>query len=138
MIVTAGLDFRLGWSPRLGSGLWAAGLAVAFCSQLFVLWAMASNPFLATTVRIKDEREHRVVRSGPYRLVRHSGYLGSAAYNLVVPLVLGSLWAYIPALVTVVLLVVRTGLEDRALGAELPGYEEYAAAVRYRLFPGAW
>jgi protein-S-isoprenylcysteine O-methyltransferase Ste14 len=138
VIVTAGLDFRLGWSPRLGSGVWAAGLAVAFSSQLFVLWAMASNPFFATTVRIQDERGHRVVRSGPYRLVRHPGYLGSVAYNLVVPLVLGSLWAYIPALLTIALLIVRTGLEDEALRAELPGYQGYATAVRYRLFPGAW
>jgi protein-S-isoprenylcysteine O-methyltransferase Ste14 len=138
VIVTAGLDARLGWSPRLDSGVWAASLGIAFCSQLFVLWAMASNPFFATTVRIQDERGHRVVRSGPYRLVRHPGYLGSVVYNLVVPLVLGSLWAYIPALLTIALLIVRTGLEDEALQAELPGYRGYAAAVRYRLFPGAW
>jgi protein-S-isoprenylcysteine O-methyltransferase Ste14 len=138
VIVTAGLDVRFGWSAPLGNGLWGAGLALAFCSQIFVLWAMASNPFFATTVRIQDDRGHRVVSSGPYRLVRHPGYLGSIVYNLVIPLVLDSLWTYIPALLTILLLVVRTKLEDRALQAELPGYRKYAAAVPYRLIPGIW
>jgi protein-S-isoprenylcysteine O-methyltransferase Ste14 len=55
-----------------------------------------------------------------------------------IPLALGSLWTFLPALLTNVLLVVRTGLEDRTLRAELPGYREYAAVVRYRLFPGVW
>lgn len=138
VIVTAGLDARLGWSAPRGNGVWVVGLALAFGSQLFVLWAMASNPFFATTVRIQGERGHHAVRGGPYRLVRHPGYLGSAIYTLVVPLVLGSLWTYIPSVITVLLLVVRTGLEDRTLQAELPGYAEYTAAVRYRLVPGVW
>jgi protein-S-isoprenylcysteine O-methyltransferase Ste14 len=99
---------------------------------------MASNPFFATTVRIQDDRGHCVVSSGPYRPVRHPGYLGSMIYNLVIPLVLDSLWTFIPALLTILLLVVRTKLEDRTLQAELPGYRKYAAAVPYRLIPGIW
>ena len=54
------------------------------------------------------------------------------------PLALGSLWALIPAGVTVALLAVRTALEDRALRQGLAGYGEYAARVRYRLLPGIW
>jgi protein-S-isoprenylcysteine O-methyltransferase Ste14 len=143
VIITAGLDTRFDWSAStsgfpLGSSLWGLGLALAFCSQAFVLWAMASNPFFALTVRIQDERGHGVVSSGPYRIVRHPGYLGSVLYNLVVPLALGSLWTYVPALLTIGLLAVRTGLEDRTLRAELPGYPEYTSAVRYRLIPGVW
>jgi protein-S-isoprenylcysteine O-methyltransferase Ste14 len=138
VLVTAGLDARFGWSAPIGSSLWGLGLALAFGSQIFVLWAMASNPFFSTTVRIQDDRGHRVVSSGPYRLVRHPGYLGSLVYNLVVPLALGSLWTFLPALLTILLLVARTGLEDRTLQAELPGYQEYAAIVRCRLIPGVW
>ena len=108
------------------------------CRRTFVLWAMASNPFFATTVRIQDDRGHRVVSSGPYRLVRHPGYFGSLIYNLVIPLVLGSLWTFLPALLTIALLVLRTRLEDRTLQAELPGYPEYAAVVRHQLIPGVW
>ena len=105
---------------------------------MFVLWAMASNPFFAATVRIQSERGQEVVSAGPYRLVRHPGYLGALVYNLAIPLVLGSLWTFIPALFTIALLVVRTALEDRTLQAELPGYAAYTAAVRRRLIPGLW
>ncbi len=138
VLLTAGLDARFGWSQPLNGSLWAGGIAVAFASQMFVLWAMASNPFFSTTVRIQDERGHSVTRSGPYGLVRHPGYAGSLVYNLAIPLVLGSWWTFIPALLTLALIVVRTGLEDRALQGELPGYSEYAALVKYRLVPGIW
>ena len=103
---------------------------------MFVLWAMASNPYFATTVRIQEERGHTVTTQGPYHLVRHPGYAGSLVYNLVLPLMLGSWWVYIPSLLTILLTFVRTGLEDRTLRAELPGYSEYAAQTHYRLIPG--
>jgi protein-S-isoprenylcysteine O-methyltransferase Ste14 len=35
-------------------------------------------------------------------------------------------------------MVIRTALEDRALRGELPGYQDYAAQVRFRLLPGVW
>jgi protein-S-isoprenylcysteine O-methyltransferase Ste14 len=138
IILVAGLDARLGWSTSLSLCIWALALALALVSQLFVLWAMVTNRFFATTVRIQVERGHQVVNSGPYHIIRHPGYLGSIVFNLLVPLVLGSFWTYIPALVTVVLLVVRTFLEDRTLQAELSGYQEYTRHVPYRLIPGFW
>jgi protein-S-isoprenylcysteine O-methyltransferase Ste14 len=138
VLVTAGLDIRFGWSGLIPFGLWWFGLAIAFASQMFVLWAMASNPFFATTVRIQEDRGHAVTTHGPYRLVRHPGYAGSLVYNLVLPLVLGSWWVFIPSLLTIALTFVRTGLEDHTLHAELSGYEEYAATVRYRLIPFVW
>ncbi|MEA4910083.1 MAG: isoprenylcysteine carboxylmethyltransferase family protein [Anaerolineaceae bacterium] len=138
VLLTAGLDARFGWSAPLPGGLWALGLGLAFASQMFVLWAMASNAFFVTTVRIQAERGHTVTRGGPYRLVRHPGYAGSLIYNLAIPLVLGSWWTFLPALATIALTFLRTGLEDRTLQAELPGYPEYAAGVRYRLIPGVW
>ena len=55
-----------------------------------------------------------------------------------IPLVLESWWTLIPVVLTVILLVVRTELEDRMLQAELPGYSSYASAVRFRLIPGVW
>jgi protein-S-isoprenylcysteine O-methyltransferase Ste14 len=138
VIATAGLDIRFGWSKPIPTGLWWSGLAIAFASQMFVLWAMASNPFFATTVRIQEERGHTVTSRGPYQLIRHPGYAGSLIYNLAIPLVLGSWWIFIPALLTITLILVRSGLEDRTLHDELPGYQEYSAKVRYRLFPGLW
>ena len=99
---------------------------------------MGENPFFEKTVRIQSERGHRVVDTGPYRLVRHPGYLGFFAWILSTPLLLGSWWAFGPAVVSVAAVVVRTALEDRTLKAELPGYADYARCVRYRLIPGLW
>jgi protein-S-isoprenylcysteine O-methyltransferase Ste14 len=138
VLIIAGLDTRFSWSGNFDVRLWSAGFIIAFLSQIFVLWAMASNPFFALTVRIQDDRGQTVISSGPYRIVRHPGYAGSLLYNLVIPLALGSWWTFIPALLTAGLIIIRTGLEDRTLLAELPDYRTYAAQVGYRLFPGVW
>jgi len=138
MLITAGLDARFRWSTGMSAGIWIASIALAFLFQLFVLWAMVSNPFFAVTVRIQSERGHEIVHHGPYGLVRHPGYLGAVLFGLVCPLMLGSWWAFIPSLLTDSLILVRTQLEDRMLEDELPGYIEYTSAVRWRLFPGIW
>jgi protein-S-isoprenylcysteine O-methyltransferase Ste14 len=70
--------------------------------------------------------------------VRHPGYLGTILLHWGAPFMLNSLWALIPAAMITLVLVVRTLLEDRTLHAELPGYQEYAERVRYRLLPGVW
>jgi len=79
-----------------------------------------------------------VISSGPYRFVRHPGYVGGIVANAAGPLALGSVWALIPGTLTSVLVIIRTALEDRTLQEELPGYREYAQQVRYRLLPGVW
>ena len=99
---------------------------------------MVVNPFFEKTVRIQTDRGHRVVDTGPYAYVRHPGYVGFLGWILAAPLLLASVWAIVPALISVVGLVIRTALEDRTLRAELPGYPEYAARVRFRLIPGMW
>ncbi len=138
IIIVAGLDARFGWSAEILPVIWGLALAIALVSQLFVLWAMATNRFFATTVRIQEERGHQVVSSGPYRFVRHPGYAGSIIYTLLIPVVLGSWWTFIPALITIGLLVARTSLEDQMLQAELPGYWDYSQKVPHRLIPGVW
>jgi protein-S-isoprenylcysteine O-methyltransferase Ste14 len=89
-------------------------------------------------VRIQTERGHTVISGGPYRFVRHPGYAGVILSWIVSPVFFSSTWAAIPAFVAILLVVIRTSLEDRTLQAELPGYREYAQIVRYRLAPGIW
>jgi protein-S-isoprenylcysteine O-methyltransferase Ste14 len=89
-------------------------------------------------VRIQTDRGHTVITSGPYRFVRHPGYLGLIIFTLATPLLLGSRWAFIPAVLMLVLIITRTALEDRTLQSELAGYPAYAERVRYRLLPGIW
>jgi protein-S-isoprenylcysteine O-methyltransferase Ste14 len=89
-------------------------------------------------VRIQREIGHRVVDAGPYRRIRHPGYLGLALWALGTPFALGSRWALLPAGVTAGYIALRTALEDRFLQRDLEGYSQYAGRVRYRLLPGIW
>ncbi|MBU0705027.1 MAG: isoprenylcysteine carboxylmethyltransferase family protein, partial [Chloroflexi bacterium] len=101
-------------------------------------WGMTANKFFSTSVRIQEERGHTVASEGPYRYVRHPGYVGYIIALFATALALGSLWALVPAVLATCLFVVRTALEDRTLQKELAGYKEYAQQVRYRLLPGVW
>jgi len=135
----ASLDVRLGWSPQLPFVLQIIGLIVAaFGHDFLLVWSMASNAFFVATVRIQTERQHAVASNGPYHYIRHPGYLGAMLLHLGTPFMLNSLWALIPAILTILVLIVRTSLEDKTLQTDLPGYAEYAERVRYRLFPGLW
>jgi protein-S-isoprenylcysteine O-methyltransferase Ste14 len=136
--ITAGLDHRWQWSPDIRPSLQGFGLAIVLLGTVFSNWALVVNRFFSAIVRIQHDRGHEVVRDGPYRVVRHPGYAGGLYVWLTTPLMLGSLWAYIPALLTACAIVVRTALEDRTLIAELAGYDEYAHSTRYRLLPGIW
>lgn len=116
----------------------AAALVLTMAGGAVTAVAMYANRFFSTTVRIQSERGHVVVSGGPYAVVRHPGYVGMLLVYAALPFALGSRWALAPAAFVVILVVVRTALEDRTLQSELPGYAEYAANVRYRLLPGVW
>jgi len=137
-IPLASLDAgRMGWSD-VPPWVVAAGYILLIGGVAVTAWAQAVNPFFEPGVRIQTERAQRVITSGPYRIVRHPGYSAAIALFIGIPLALASWWALLPAALAIALLVVRTGLEDRLLRAELPGYNAYASRTRYRLLPGVW
>jgi protein-S-isoprenylcysteine O-methyltransferase Ste14 len=137
--VVAGLDAgRYGWSPPMPLALGIVAIVVLEVSQGLTDWAVVTNAHFEKTVRIQSDRGQRVCTSGPYRFVRHPGYLGYIITWLSAALIMGSRWALIPAGLSGVLFVVRTWLEDRTLHDELEGYAKYAQQVRYRLLPGIW
>ena len=132
----AGLDVgRYGWSS-LGLPYAVMGVVFLIVSSVLLNWAMIENPYFEPTVRIQNDRDHKVVTTGPYAIVRHPGYLSGILWIASVPLILGSLYALAPFVLYTVLMTLRTYLEDRTLQEELPGYNEYAERVKYRLFPG--
>ena len=135
--VVIGLDHRFGWSS-MPAWLNLAGAALFIPASAFGSWAMAVNRHFETTVLIRTDGRQRVVCSGPYRLVRHPGYLAALVAYAAIPLILGS-WAGLAATsLFFALFIVRTALEDRALRQELPGYQQYAATTKARLLPGVW
>jgi protein-S-isoprenylcysteine O-methyltransferase Ste14 len=138
LVIVAGLDHRFGWSPVFPLWLILLGFCLIAFGYAFSVWAFVENRFFSSVVRIQTDRGHEVCDSGPYRIVRHPGYAGNILPLLGIVLALSSLWTLIPAAVALVIAVIRTTLEDRALQEELPGYQEYARRVRFRLFPGIY
>jgi protein-S-isoprenylcysteine O-methyltransferase Ste14 len=137
ILVVAGLDVRYDWS-HVSVAINVAALILIVAGNAVVSWAMSVNRFYARVVRIQLDRGQEVCSSGPYRVVRHPGYLGSIVYSLALPFALGSVWASLPAVLVGAAFVVRTAMEDRTLHAELAGYPEYADRVRFKLLPAVW
>ncbi len=136
--VVGGLDVRYGWTTSFPTWAQIVGVILAVLGYALVVWATASNAFFSLIVRIQKDRGHAVATGGPYRFVRHPGYVGSIIAYVGTPIILGSWWAIGLGVVTAILMIVRTAFEDKTLLAELDGYKEYAARVRYRLLPGVW
>jgi protein-S-isoprenylcysteine O-methyltransferase Ste14 len=136
--IIAALDIRFGWTGEIPIGWHLLGAVVYAVSLGLTGWAMITNAYFSTAVRIQSERGQQVCRTGPYHYVRHPGYVGFFFQALSTPILLGSMWALLFALPAVVLIIIRTVKEDRMLQEELPGYKEYAQEVKYRLLPGVW
>ncbi len=132
------LRLSITWSTPASNRIKLVGVVVLIVSFIPLTWALSVNRFFEGTVRIQTNRGHQVISSGPYRYVRHPGYVGVIAQFIAIPLVLGTSAAWIPALMGVSLYICRTWLEDRTLRAELPGYADFAHHTRYRLIPGVW
>ncbi len=138
LLVVSGLDERFGWTPPLGLAATLVGVLGLVLGMGLFTWGMVTNAYFATAARVQAERGQQVVTTGPYRFVRHPGYAGTLLTAATIPLLLGSVWAWLPGLVLAAAIVARTFFEDRMLHADLAGYADYARRVRYRLLPGVW
>ncbi len=136
--LVAGLDVRFDWSRDLNIAWHIAGAVLFVVGLGFSAWAMIANAYFSTAVRIQSDRGHTVCSTGPYRFVRHPGYVGFILQSVSVPFLLGSWWALVPGIIAMVLMIIRTSLEDAMLQAELPGYQDYVRKVPCRLIPGIW
>jgi len=138
ILIVAGADRGFGWSMPFSLNARIAALIVIVLGYIFGSWALIENRFFSGVVRIQTDRGHQVVTTGPYHFIRHPGYAGALWTNIAMPVLFNSLWAFIPAVLSIGILVVRTSLEDRTLQAELPGYKEFTHETRYRLIPWLW
>lgn len=77
-------------------------------SFLFLGWVIRENTFLLQVVKIDKDRDHQVVTTGPYVLVRHPMYTVVIVLLFAVPVALGSGFALIPALFLTLLLILLT------------------------------
>lgn len=136
--IVAGLDVgRFRWS-QLGITYAIGGVVLYIVCFVLGYWAMVVNEHFEATVRIQKDRVHKVITSGPYRFVRHPGYLSMILGGLSASFIIGSLCSLIPCTAAILAIVIRTYLEDWTLQKELEGYSEYVKKTKYRLLPGVW
>ncbi len=138
MYVFSGLDRRFNWTGDVPIIINIAGLVFIILGSMMFTWSMVSNKFFSTLVRLQIDRQHTVVTEGPYKCVRHPGYLGYIIFTLATPIALGAFSGIIFSGIIGILLIVRTELEDATLKKELPGYAEYTENVKCKLIPFLW
>jgi protein-S-isoprenylcysteine O-methyltransferase Ste14 len=116
----------------------ASGAACILASYAIIWRVLVENSFAAPVVRIQEERGQRIVMTGPYAIVRHPMYGGATLFLFGTPLLLGSAFGLVFASLLVVLLAIRSILEERALADRFPDYAAYREKVRYRFVPHVW
>lgn len=137
--IIAGLDVgRYHWSPALPVWVQAAGLATCALSWVLSGWAMHTNSFFSSVIRIQKDRGQRVIDTGPYAWIRHPGYAAGLLAGVTSGFALGSFVSMVAVIPLLPAVFIRLLAEEQTLRAELPGYTEYATRVRYRLVPGLW
>jgi protein-S-isoprenylcysteine O-methyltransferase Ste14 len=134
MIVPA-LDRRFAWSRVPGAVVVIANILIVVTFGLFLV-VLRANSFAASTITV--EAGQPVISTGPYAYVRHPMYAGAVLLIFAMPIALGSWWGLLIPLVSTPVLIVRIFDEERALEAQLPGYQDYRVAVPWRLIPRVW
>jgi len=137
MNVFIGLDIRLKWS-HIGFNYAYFGLTLYISSVIISTKSLLTNKYFESSSRIQTERNQTVISTGIYAVVRHPGYSSIILWALSTPLLTGTIYTFIPSTVIIILICIRTYLEDKMLKRELKEYREYSYKVRYRLIPYVW
>lgn len=114
-----------------------AGVAVTSAGVAIRQWSIATLG-RSFTGHVQVQAGQAVVRTGPYRWLRHPSYAGQWLEMIGVGLATGNaLSTAVCASLPLVGIVARIRGEERALTTLLPGYADYAEARR-RLVPFVW
>jgi protein-S-isoprenylcysteine O-methyltransferase Ste14 len=128
---------RYRWSEMPG-WLQVAGAVLLLGSFSIFFLTFRENPYLSPVVRVQSERGQTVISTGPYHYVRHPMYAAAIIFMAGSALMLGSWYGLLMGLVFVAGIAFRAVREEGVLRAELPGYGEYMAQVKYRFIPLVW
>jgi|WetSurMetagenome_2_1015567.scaffolds.fasta_scaffold40873_2 protein-S-isoprenylcysteine O-methyltransferase Ste14 len=139
LLIIAGLDSgRYGWSKNFHWSFYGLGIILTYLGQIIFLIAQRQNNYFSSVVRIQKDRGQVVCEDGLYRLIRHPGYLGMIITFIGLPIILGSVLSIFCVLMSIILMIIRTSLEDRMLKEELNGYIEYSHKTKFKLIPKIW
>ncbi len=126
------------WSTGFPLWLKIAGGTMLLLSSFFFFRSYYDNTFLSPLVRIQSERKQQTITTGVYGFVRHPMYLGGILLFMGAPMLLGSFYGMLIALLMMVTLALRIKGEEKMLAGELEGYVDYQKIVKYRLIPFIW
>jgi protein-S-isoprenylcysteine O-methyltransferase Ste14 len=88
---------------------------------------------------VQIQPHHRLIQSGPYRFIRHPGYLGYLLMTSGVGVCFSSLVSLAAVLVLLLPgLIYRISVEEKLLIAEFGDDYRVYAQKTYRLVPGVW
>ncbi len=139
LVIFIPLDvFRFHLMGKPGTLVSSLGLALAIAGGWTAYLALRENAFAGLAVKHQEERQHTVIDTGVYSIVRHPLYAGDALMMVGIPLWLESYPAALLASVPIATVALRILFEERFLRRELEGYDAYTQRVRYRLIPFLW
>ena len=133
--IVAGLDFRYKWL-QLPPVVTIIATIVFVLSYIMYAFVLVQNTFLSRTIKVTANQY--VIDTGLYGIVRHPMYTATLFLFLSMPLILGSLYAFLIFLIYPIIIIVRIKNEEKVLCEELNGYTEYLKKVKYRLIPYIW
>jgi len=110
------------------------GLVMVVAAAIIAFWSLR---LLGRSVSIfpAPTEDSQIVRSGPYRVVRHPIYLAVILGAIGLALAALSPFALVAALVFIPFFMSKTGHEEELLIEHFPAYREYRSTVPYRLIP---
>ena len=129
---------RFSWSPIFPIWIKIIGGLILLPALYFFIMPTIENTYLSALVRIQDDRKQQVISTGVYSFVRHPLYFGYILMMFGAPLLLGSVFGIIIAIIGLMAIMLRIIGEERMLSSELEGYEEYKKKVKYRLLKYLW
>jgi len=124
-----------GWQAAAGTP-WSAALLLGAGAALG-LWAVACNRPGNFNIRPLPRPGGELVRHGPYRWIRHPMYSALLLAGLAAAWLAGSLWAWAALLALAAVLVLKAGVEERAMVEHHPGYADYQRKS-HRFIPGLY
>lgn len=133
--IVSGLGFRFGWFMLSEVSVIIASV-IFLVSYMLYAEVLRENAFLSRKIEIQEGQ--KVIDTGLYGIVRHPMYSVTLVMFLSMPIILGSVYAFLIFLAYPIIIVKRIKDEEKLLEVELDGYIEYKKKVKYRLIPFVW
>jgi protein-S-isoprenylcysteine O-methyltransferase Ste14 len=110
-------------------------LLIGICFRVWSINVLGKN-FTAT---VKITREHELIKTGPYKLIRHPSYLGAFVAIIGCPVFLNNTYTiFISCIAMTIAYYFRINVEEKTLSNHFGKYYEDYKKDTYRLLPLIW